>query len=527
MKKKCVIISDSPEFDIDIINNLIKGRKFNYQISTILTLYELDEKKIKLPKEIKIIPLKKLINNYHLSYKNIIELDEEILNKYSLIEHQHNKALTFVTPSNNFNLNEIREEYYKNLKFCLNFIKEYKPDILFFLNIPHEPSTVTLQSICITDNLPQVVLRETLPSCFVLEDSDKKIFDFNSPLLKKEKKLSAIENFLNPDVRKPNLYSKFRNHNLIKNKIFLKNFYFSILIFFFYRFPFYIIEQLKILIKLFIYKTNKATKFNNNLNITNPLKNYENWKKKNIKLSESNSTQFYYSNILFKEDFKKFFFYRNYFKLTEKISDSEKFIYFPLHYQPEATTMPYGNFYFDQINAVRLLSSCIKDDIKIYVKEHPDTFNLERTAWSRGLFSKHLDYYKDLSKIKNVKIININTASNLLLKNCLFVATITGTTALQATIFKKNSLVFGDAWFKDCEGIFSVRNAKEINKFILEKKYEHEINLSKIESFFDFLNANSCEWSKTGIIKKEEQQIEEVTSLIIKRFSDISKNLPN
>ena len=131
-------------------------------------------KKIKLKKEIKIIPLKKLINNYHLSYKNIIELDEEILNKYSLIEHQHNKALTFVTPSNNFNLNEIREEYYKNLKFCLNFIKEYKPDILFFLNIPHEPSTVTLQSICITDNLPQVVLRETLPSCFVLEDSDKK-----------------------------------------------------------------------------------------------------------------------------------------------------------------------------------------------------------------------------------------------------------------------------------------------------------------------------------------------------------------
>ena len=52
-------------------------------------------KKIKLPKEIKIIPLKKLINNYYLSYKNIIELDEEILNKYSLIEHQHNKALTY------------------------------------------------------------------------------------------------------------------------------------------------------------------------------------------------------------------------------------------------------------------------------------------------------------------------------------------------------------------------------------------------------------------------------------------------
>ena len=522
MKKKCVIISDSQEYDIDLINNLIEKSEFEYEIKAILTLYDINYKKIKILKNIKAYSVKELLDNYQLKFKNIIEIDEKIFKKYALIEHQHNKALTFVTPNNNFNLNEIREEYFKNLKFGINFIEEYKPDLLFFLNIPHEHSTVTLQNIAIIDNIPQVVLRETLPSCFVLEDPNKDIFKQDASYLKKEKKLDTIQNFLRPSEKAINLYSKFRNHNLVKNKIFTKNFFFSISIFFFYRLFFYFFEQTKNIIKLIIYEINKKIKFNNKLKIINPLKNYENWKKKNKKLSKSKTSQFYYTNVLFFEDLKKFSFYRNYLKLSEKVSDNEKFIYFPLHFQPEATTMPYGNFYFDQINAIRVLSSCIKDDIKIYVKEHPDTFNLDRTAWSRGLFSKHHDYYNDLSNIKKVKIIDINTSNSFLLKNSLFVATIAGTSAVQAALYKKNSLVFGDAWFKDCEGIFSVRNSKEIKEFINQKKYHCEINIEKIEYFFDILNSNSCEWSKTRIIKREDRHIGELTSLIIKRLSEIN-----
>ena len=522
MKKKCVIISDSQEYDIDLINNLIEKSEFEYEITAILTLYEINYKKFQISESIKAYSVKELIDNYQSNFKNIIEIDEKIFKKYALIEHQHNKALTFVTPNNNFNLNEIREEYFKNLKFGINFIEEYKPDLLFFLNIPHEHSTVTLQNIAIIDNIPQVVLRETLPSCFVLEDPNKNIFKLNSPFLKKEKKLDIIQNFLRPDKKAINLYSKFRNHNLVKNQIFTKNFFFSFSIFYIYRIFFYFLEQTKNIIKLIIYETNKKIKFNNKLKITNPMQNYENWKKKNKKLSKSKSSQFNYTNVLFIEDLKKFSFYRNYLKLSEKVSESEKFIYFPLHFQPEATTMPYGNFYFDQINAVRVLSSCIKDDIKIYVKEHPDTFNLDRTAWSRGLFSKHIDYYNDLSNIKKVKIIDINTSNNLLLKNSLFVATIAGTSAIQAALYKKNSLVFGDAWFKHCEGILSVRNTKEIKEFLNQKKYNCEINIKKIEYFFDILNANSCEWSKTRIIKRVDRHIGELTSLIIKRLSEIN-----
>ena len=97
MKKKCVIISDSQEYDIDLINNLIEKSEFEYEITAILTLYEINYKKFQISESIKAYSVKELIDNYQSNFKNIIEIDEKIFKKYALIEHQHNKALTFVT----------------------------------------------------------------------------------------------------------------------------------------------------------------------------------------------------------------------------------------------------------------------------------------------------------------------------------------------------------------------------------------------------------------------------------------------
>src|SRR4030043_207253 len=47
---------------------------------------------------------------------------------------------------------------------------------------------------------------------------------------------------------------------------------------------------------------------------------------------------------------------------------NKPYIYFPLHYQYEATTCPMGGIYSDQLLAIELLS---RAGIQVYVKEHP------------------------------------------------------------------------------------------------------------------------------------------------------------
>ena len=54
-----------------------------------------------------------------------------------------------------------------------------------------------------------------------------------------------------------------------------------------------------------------------------------------------------------------------------KIDLSKKYVYFPLHFEPERTTNPDGKEFQDQFIALTKLRQIIPEDIDIVVKEHP------------------------------------------------------------------------------------------------------------------------------------------------------------
>lgn len=144
---------------------------------------------------------------------------------------------------------------------------------------------------------------------------------------------------------------------------------------------------------------------------------------------------------------------------------SKKFVYLPLHFQPERNSSPQGGFYVDQILMVETLSSVLPDGWLIYVKEHP-------YQWPpRGLnFSdyRYPGYYQAMAKIKNVRLIPVETDANHLINAAQAVATIAGTTALEAIFRFKPALVFGYIWYQDFPGIYKVRDVESC-KNALEK----------------------------------------------------------
>lgn len=161
-----------------------------------------------------------------------------------------------------------------------------------------------------------------------------------------------------------------------------------------------------------------------------------------------------------KKDFEK-----NKGKYTKPIDLNEKFVYFALHMQPEKSTSSWGGKYVDQLLAIERLSDFVPDDVKIYVKENP----------KQGPFMRGKYFYRRLRKIKKTTLAPNNANTYDLIKNSLFVSTVTGTVAWEAITGGKPALVFGwGAWYKTLPGIFIFDDHPGYSE-ILNYKVNHDL----------------------------------------------------
>lgn len=186
-------------------------------------------------------------------------------------------------------------------------------------------------------------------------------------------------------------------------------------------------------------------------------------------LHKQNRGQALYRNTLKKE------FEKNKNKYVQKVDLREKFIYFALHLQPEKTTSSWGGKYVDQLLAIEHLSQVIPVDVKIYVKENP----------KQGFFMRGKYFYERIKRLKNVFLVPNNTSTYDLIKNSLFVSTITGTVGWEAISGGKNVLVFGwGVWYKNFSGVFCFNEIFDFNQIINHKiKYEQlELDLNTLIS---------------------------------------------
>jgi hypothetical protein len=119
------------------------------------------------------------------------------------------------------------------------------------------------------------------------------------------------------------------------------------------------------------------------------------------------------------------------------------YVYFGLHYEPERNTNPDGHEFHDQVLALIKLRSILPEDVQIYVKEHPS--QLYKSM--RGHQGRSPLFYAQLKNIKGISLIGMEVHSMTLMRNALFVSTITGSLGNEAAILGKLALIFGDAWY--------------------------------------------------------------------------------
>ncbi|MBT5400073.1 hypothetical protein HOL24_05980 [bacterium] len=135
-----------------------------------------------------------------------------------------------------------------------------------------------------------------------------------------------------------------------------------------------------------------------------------------------------------------------YHKNSTKKIKNEKYLYYSLHFDPEAVTQARACI-SSQLTLVKMLSDSVPDDIFIYVKEHPDYTMLNSNELSFHLTNiknfRSKVYYDEMLKMKNVRLININESSEDLVRDSLAVCSITGSVVLEnISKYKKPILMF-------------------------------------------------------------------------------------
>ena len=144
-------------------------------------------------------------------------------------------------------------------------------------------------------------------------------------------------------------------------------------------------------------------------------------------------------------------------KLFESPVAGEKFVLFPLHFQPEASTLIRAPFYLDQLSLIENIAKSIPIDHKLYVKEH-----------SVSVGKRPASYYQRIKSIGNVRLISPYVESHDLIRQASAVLSITGTLGWEAVLYEVPVITFGDAFYNAFDLVYRARDVRLLPDLISE-----------------------------------------------------------
>jgi hypothetical protein len=114
----------------------------------------------------------------------------------------------------------------------------------------------------------------------------------------------------------------------------------------------------------------------------------------------------------------------------------ERYVLFPIHFQPEASTLVRAPYFLDQPALIQQIALSLPVGYRLYVKEH---------YTNRG--RRDAGYYQRICSIHGVRLISPTANSWELIRNASAVAVITSTMGWEGILFEKPVVVFGQSFY--------------------------------------------------------------------------------
>lgn len=144
-------------------------------------------------------------------------------------------------------------------------------------------------------------------------------------------------------------------------------------------------------------------------------------------------------------------------KKLESLSTEYRYIYFPLHLQPELTTSAMGGRYDDQLLALQHLVKILPNNYRVLVKENP----------KQGSRYRGRNWFSRLRTIPKVFCLDNSVLSKDAIDASFAVASINGTAGWEALLKCKPVIYFGTAWYSSFPSVHKF--SKDLNFNELEK----------------------------------------------------------
>ena len=179
---------------------------------------------------------------------------------------------------------------------------------------------------------------------------------------------------------------------------------------------------------------------------------------------------------------KKFLDKNSHYKIDKK----NPFVYFPMHVEPERSTLLAAPFYTNQLEVIRHIAKAIPIDHILLVKEHPSQ---ELREWRK------ISEYKQILDIPNVRLVHPTVKSEELMKMSSLVISIGGTSAFEAAFFKKPSIIFTELGYEQLSSIIRIKNIDELPKAIHDAM-KIQVSASDLERYVDLVDKNSFDFDQ-------------------------------
>ena len=148
----------------------------------------------------------------------------------------------------------------------------------------------------------------------------------------------------------------------------------------------------------------------------------------------------------------------------------KRFIYYPLHFTPEAAINTPAPFYVDQMRVIDALRQAMPNGCVLVVKEHPVCLPIRRPGFLRKL-----------RRLPGVVVAKVTMPSLELVKRAAVTATVTGTAALEAFLLGRPAILLGPSlpsWLIGphppetknlCAAIAGAIDNPPVDEFIIER----------------------------------------------------------
>jgi hypothetical protein len=156
------------------------------------------------------------------------------------------------------------------------------------------------------------------------------------------------------------------------------------------------------------------------------------------------------------------------------------YVLYPLHVQPEASTLVQAPFYLDQVALIDDVARSLPVGYRLYVKEH---------AASRG--RRPLGFYERIKSILGVHLLSPDVPAWPLIQHAAAIVVITGTMGWEGVMLQKPVATFGNVFYNDLPFVYKAKDLPKddwpamFRRAIFEHRHDDEVLFKFVTALLD------------------------------------------